>query len=120
MSQECPRCRLLNPDEALRCDCGYDFASRRVEQSYLLAHVLKKHGGAEQIVENAARTKIRTGSIALALAATVSIAGYLTDGRVVFLRGAFVVGALLLYRGLRQRRQRALDSGTIKDLLRRS
>jgi hypothetical protein len=22
----CPSCKLLNTDEALRCDCGYDFA----------------------------------------------------------------------------------------------
>ena len=21
----CPRCKLINPDWALRCDCGYDF-----------------------------------------------------------------------------------------------
>jgi hypothetical protein len=25
MPQECPRCRLLSPPEALLCDCGYDF-----------------------------------------------------------------------------------------------
>jgi hypothetical protein len=24
---ECPNCHLINPDTALRCDCGYDFAS---------------------------------------------------------------------------------------------
>jgi len=24
---ECPVCGLLNPDEASRCDCGYDFAT---------------------------------------------------------------------------------------------
>lgn len=32
---DCPRCRLANPPEAQRCDCGYDFASRRVTGSYL-------------------------------------------------------------------------------------
>jgi hypothetical protein len=31
---ECPRCRLINPDTALRCDCGYDFESKTVEKSY--------------------------------------------------------------------------------------
>ena len=30
----CPRCRLINPETAQRCDCGYDFASRRVEVPY--------------------------------------------------------------------------------------
>lgn len=28
MSQDCPRCRQLSPDDALRCDCGYDFTTR--------------------------------------------------------------------------------------------
>jgi hypothetical protein len=31
---DCPECGLVNPPEAQRCDCGYDFASRRMEQSY--------------------------------------------------------------------------------------
>lgn len=34
----CPRCRLESPPEALRCDCGYDFASGVVKESYLLKH----------------------------------------------------------------------------------
>ncbi|OAI48080.1 hypothetical protein AYO44_01370 [Planctomycetaceae bacterium SCGC AG-212-F19] len=35
MAKDCPRCGLLNPPEAQRCDCGYDFASRTLQQSYL-------------------------------------------------------------------------------------
>ena len=41
MSQACPRCRLLSPDEALRCDCGYDFTTRSVEASHLDAGIVK-------------------------------------------------------------------------------
>ena len=31
---DCPRCRLINPPEAQRCDCGYDFQKATVEQAY--------------------------------------------------------------------------------------
>ena len=31
----CPRCGLINPETAQRCDCGYDFVNKSVEKSYL-------------------------------------------------------------------------------------
>lgn len=31
----CPHCKLVNPPEALKCDCGYDFASRTMDPSLL-------------------------------------------------------------------------------------
>lgn len=30
----CPRCRLINPETAQRCDCGYDFITNSVEKPY--------------------------------------------------------------------------------------
>ena len=30
----CPRCGLVNPETAQRCDCGYDFISKSVEKPY--------------------------------------------------------------------------------------
>jgi len=30
----CPKCKLGSPDEALRCDCGYDFETKRLEKSF--------------------------------------------------------------------------------------
>jgi hypothetical protein len=32
---ECPKCGLINPDEAERCDCGFDFVTQTLERSYL-------------------------------------------------------------------------------------
>ncbi len=32
---DCPKCGLTNPASAFRCDCGYDFSSREVKDSYL-------------------------------------------------------------------------------------
>jgi hypothetical protein len=35
MAKNCPKCGLVNPAEAQRCDCGWDFVSGRQEKSYL-------------------------------------------------------------------------------------
>ncbi|TYQ12782.1 UNVERIFIED_CONTAM: hypothetical protein Cloal_3817 [Acetivibrio alkalicellulosi] len=32
---KCPKCKLENTDDAMRCDCGYDFTTGKMEQSYL-------------------------------------------------------------------------------------
>jgi hypothetical protein len=31
---KCPRCGLINPDIAQRCDCGYDFDKGTIEKAY--------------------------------------------------------------------------------------
>ena len=31
---KCPRCGLINPETAQRCDCGYDFVTHLVEKPY--------------------------------------------------------------------------------------
>jgi len=44
--KNCPHCKLINPDGALRCDCGYDFPTGNVEHSYLTHKDKKLAGGA--------------------------------------------------------------------------
>ncbi|SRR5258705_4657146 len=41
MAQDCPKCGLANPDTAQRCDCGYDFSSRTMKESYLVPRALE-------------------------------------------------------------------------------
>ena len=31
----CPECKLINPPNAQRCDCGYDFDTGQMKESYL-------------------------------------------------------------------------------------
>jgi len=41
----CPQCKLLNPPEAERCDCGWDFLTSRQERSYLPRKALNVTAG---------------------------------------------------------------------------
>jgi hypothetical protein len=36
--KDCPKCGMINPPEAQRCDCGYDFFSLKSERSFLGSH----------------------------------------------------------------------------------
>jgi|SRR6185503_4766474 precorrin-3B methylase len=104
MSYKCPHCGLFSPEEATRCDCGYDFTTKTIQSSYLLADTVRKHGGERQFAEQTARSNIRTGAIALAVAAVISAVSYIGSGRPSLFGGAAIVGSIFMYRGLRQLR----------------
>lgn len=42
---ECPRCKLINPDTARRCDCGYDFETKTAKTPYFVESL----GGASRL-----------------------------------------------------------------------
>ena len=62
-TMECPRCKLINPDTACRCNCGYDFPSATVKVSYLTR--------ADRI--RAARSAWNMGTVAAGLAVGLTI-----------------------------------------------
>ena len=47
---ECPKCGLINPSEALRCDCGYDFLTKTVQSSYLDKRIARPNGKANMLI----------------------------------------------------------------------
>jgi len=50
-SQDCPICGLINPAEAQRCDCGYDFASRHIKNVNAVQDLESNEQRAKQTVE---------------------------------------------------------------------
>lgn len=46
-SKDCPACGLVNPPSAQRCDCGYDFAARRMLGSFISGNGLGSLAGCQ-------------------------------------------------------------------------
>jgi hypothetical protein len=97
---------LYNPDAAVRCDCGYDFQEKRLAESYLVAHIERKHGGRSNLLRALARDNLLGGTLLTALGVALAVANGLTTGRVgvPFL---LIWPVILLVRGIRQRREAA-------------
>ena len=95
---ECPICGLFNPPEAMRCDCGYDFADRQVgKQALDVAWKINVMTGFGMLL---------LGSILLAAGVALAIAADVKNRLLIWGGGAMLVFGLIQFvPGLRQRRQ---------------
>jgi hypothetical protein len=94
---ECPRCKLTNPPEATRCDCGYERRLPADRQTAAMRSPVPR------------RSKLRVAGIALITAATVGLIGGILyfgvdAGFFVMFAGrrvaaAVVVGLVLMFAG---------------------
>ena len=86
----CPACNLRNPPRAMRCDCGYDFASGEVQRSYLPPK--RPHAGAG----GGGLMIAGLGFIVAGIGLTAA-----TGGRYLF-TGLIVAGVFALMNGVRR------------------
>ena len=42
--KNCPKCALVNPDSAQRCDCGWDFNTQTVQDSFITSQSPEETG----------------------------------------------------------------------------
>lgn len=91
-ARKCPRCHLINPETALRCNCGFDFASGRIKASYIQDP--KYH---EEIAEDKSeKHQQRTGFTLIGLFVgfigfLVTVTASLLGGIITMLAGATIV-----------------------------
>lgn len=97
---DCPRCRLVNPPNAERCDCGYDFVSKTVEESYSRPAQL---GIVAEAIRSQGRKDLIVGAVWLALGTAVTVGTYATasrGGTYTVAYGAIAVGLFRIVRGI--------------------
>ena len=109
---DCPKCRLIVPPDAERCDCGYDFATRTVKGSYLNHADPESVGGAHTVPDEIVAELVRAqGRRDVTVGGLVVVAGVLVTavtygaasqagGQYVIAHGAILFGALQLLRGI--------------------
>jgi hypothetical protein len=95
----CPKCRLFNPPSAERCDCGYDFRTGKVEQSYdpSVLH--------PDVVRELGQRDVRVGAVLCIVGLAITLGTYglassVGGGPYIIASGAIVWGAIKCARGV--------------------
>src|SRR3972149_6904190 len=70
--KDCPKCGLTSPASALRCDCGFDFSSKKVEASYLSQEELMS---VQQRTQDDALSYVIKGILFVAVVLAFSVIG---------------------------------------------
>src|SRR5262245_4264860 len=91
-AKRCPRCSLINPPSAQRCECGFDFRSAPAEVRYELER--QYHGIHARIV---------AGVVLLAFGVLISAVSLIAGAAPAIPLFAFIGGGIFLATGLRRR-----------------
>jgi len=92
MAKRCPRCSLINPPSAQRCECGFDFRAEPSE----VRHELERQSQGVQ-------GRIVSGALLFGFGLLVSAIYLISGAGPVIATGACVTGIALLVSGLRRR-----------------
>ena len=101
----CPNCRLINPESAMRCDCGYDFGSKSMKDSYLTAkeqELIKESEKGEYY--EAAKIGINKGIVGgicmMAIGAVMLIAGHIAGVFFYYAPIILGIGVFAFFKGI--------------------
>jgi hypothetical protein len=99
---DCPKCRLVNPASAERCDCGYDFGSKTMKEPYSRAAGL---GVVAEVIRSQGRKDLIVGSVWLLIGTAVTVGTYAaarSGGSYTVAYGAVIIGLYRIVRGLQR------------------
>ncbi len=102
---KCPKCGLINPESAIRCDCGYDFESKSIKSSYLSTKEQQQIKEAQKgDLYAAAKIGINKGVVGgiimISIAAIMFIVGKMIGGFFYYSPVQFAIGVFALVKGI--------------------
>lgn len=70
MVQACPKCGLLSPSSAQRCDCGFDFVAKTIEANVVADDIARLNESSQSIIDVLVKV---AGRAALAVLITLAL-----------------------------------------------